>query len=243
MTIYANGKTNPQGKDAVIVRSWQTVLEDLQIEGARRLAIHLTDTSADGTELTNTQVNGRIVGNQLNDSGGSALYVEDSGNSITDWQFENNYVAGTGGDGVSMDNAAGWFVTGNHIYGVGGDSALRADRLFGTSISDNYIENFGTVGIAATVQGDAASTISNNRIFNFVSPTGTYLRVTGRYGSPVVAVTGNTIRGAGVEYPAVGLDYAKGSAQSMTVTSTGNSVVDVATPQVVGPGVVVGAGQ
>jgi hypothetical protein len=239
MTIKANSAANPEAGDAVVLRSWQTFVEDVQISDARRHAIRLTNLSANGTPLTNTQVNGRIAENQINRSGGSGLFVEDTGNSVTDWQLEDNYIAGTGGDGIAMQNAAGWMINGNHIYDVDGDNALYAHRLYGSSISDNYIEDFGTTGVLARVQGGAASTITNNRIFQNAGRGGTFLQVLGNYGNAKAAITGNTIRGRGL---GIGLDYQRGSATSLEVTSNGNLVTDVEVDRQVGEGVVINPG-
>ncbi|MCO1659123.1 right-handed parallel beta-helix repeat-containing protein [Pseudonocardia humida] len=230
LTVDGNPENNPTAKDSIVIRSWQTQVEDIEINGSRRHGVRVTSLSQNGTRITNTQVNGRIASTQINDSGGSGLYVEDPGNSVTDWQFADNYVAGTGGYGVSLDNAAG----------VDGNYGLRANRIYGTGISDNYIEDFCTVGLIARVQGDAASTISNNRILKFNDGDGTFLRVEGNYGDGKVAVTGNAIRGNG---GGVGLDYIKGNANSLEVVSAGNLVTEVAIPIQVGPGVVVSSGQ
>jgi hypothetical protein len=240
LTIDANSANNPNAHDAIVIRSWQTQIEDIEINGAKRHGVRVTSLSANGTEITNTQVNGRISTMQINDSGGSGVFVEDPGNHVTDWQLADNYIAGTGGNGVHLDNAAGWVITGNHIYGVDGWNALYANRIYGTGISDNYIEDFGGVGVEARVQGDAASTISNNRIFKFNGGDGTYLLLTGNYGNGMVSVTGNAIRGNG---GGIGLDYQLGNAQTMTVVSAGNLVELVAIPKQVGPGVTVSSGQ
>jgi hypothetical protein len=240
LTVDGNVENNPTAKDSIVIRSWQTQVEDIEINGSVRHGLRVTSLSQNGTRITNTQVNGRIASMQINDSGGSGLYVEDPGNSVTDWQFADNYIAGTGGYGVSLDNSAGWMITGNHIYGVDGNYGLRANRIYGTGISDNYIEDFGTIGLIARVQGDAASTISNNRIFKFNDGDGTYLRLEGSYGDGKVAVTGNAIRGNG---GGVGLDYLKGNANSLEVVSAGNLVSEVAIPIQVGPGVSVSSGQ
>jgi hypothetical protein len=240
MTIKANSEANPDAHDALVVRSWQTVIEDIQISDATRHAIRLTNLSADGTPLENTQVNGRIAGNQINRSGGSGLYVEDTGNSVTDWQLQDNYFAGSGADGVYLENAAGWMITGNHIYGVNdAGSAIYADRLYGSSISDNYIEDFITTGITARVQGGSASTIANNRILVDEGVDGTHLYVVGNYGDAKASVTGNAIRGRGV---GIGLDYQRGDADSLEVVSTGNLVSEVAVERQVGEGVTVSEG-
>jgi hypothetical protein len=239
MTIKANSAANPDAGDAVVLRSWQTFVEDIQISDARRHGIRLTNLSANGTPLTNTQVNGRIATAQINRSGGSGVFVEDTGNSVTDWQLEDNYIAGTGGDGIALQNAAGWMISGNHIYGVDGDNALYANRMYGSSISDNYIEDFGTAGIHARIQGGAASTITSNRIFQDDGRGGTFLQVVGNYGNAKAAITGNTIRGRGL---GIGLDYQRGNAQSLEVTSTGNLVSEVEVERQVGEGVIISDG-
>jgi parallel beta helix pectate lyase-like protein len=200
--------------------------------------LRITNTSKNGTTLTNTQVNGSVRGLFVTGSGGDGIFVQDSGNSITDWNLTDNWVASSGGDAIRMENAAGWTVERNHVYGVG-NTGIDADRLFATSISDNYIEDFNTNGIGVTVQGDAASTISGNRIFHFSGSGTTYLAVQQvNYGAGYIAVTGNTIRGAGT---GVGLSYQPGG-NSLTVTSTGNLVTGVTTARSIGSGVTVTAG-
>jgi len=239
LSIDADAANNPTGHDSIVLRSWQSIVEDIQISDSPRHGIRLTSLSQNGTEITNTEVNGRISGNQINDSGGSGLKVEDPGNHVTDWQFKDNYVAGTGQNGVDMDNVAGWIINGNHIYGVDGDIALYANRMYGSSVGDNYIEDFGTIGVEIKVQGGAASTITTNRIFKNNGGSGTFLLVKGNYGDAKAVVNSNTIRGNG---EGVGLDYEKGSANSLEVVSSGNLVSDVTTDRVVGEGVILNPG-
>ena len=239
MTIKANSENNPGAHDAVVLRSWQTVLEDVQISDAARHGVRVTNLSANGTPLENTQVNGRLAQLQINRSGGNGIFVEDTGNSVTDWQLQDSYIASTGDAGIRMENAAGWIIRGNHIYGVEGGPALWAERLYGSSISDNYIEDFVGTGILGTVQGGSATTITNNRIFQDDGEAGTFLHVAGNYGDAKVAVTGNTIRGEGA---GIGLDYQKGNADSLEVASTGNLVTEVTTQRQVGEGVTVTEG-
>jgi hypothetical protein len=239
LTVNGNVANNPTAGDSIVLRSWQTTVEDIEINGSVRDGIRLTSVSANGTRLTNTSVNGRIASMQINRSGRHGINVEDPGNSITDWQMADNYIAGTGSDGVSMDNTAGWLITGNHIYGVDGQTGLAMNRLYGSSVHDNYIEDFGDYGIYAAVQGGAASTITSNRIFKFNDGSGTFLHVRGNYANAFVSVTGNAIRGNG---EGIGLDYQRGSAESLEVVSTGNLVSEVTTPRQIGEGVTVTAG-
>jgi hypothetical protein len=238
LTIDANKVGNPTAGDAIIIRSWNTVIDNLKIRNAKANGLRVTDKSSNGTILTNTQVNGNIRGLFVTDSGKSGIYVEDSGNAVTDWNLADSWVAKSGGDAICLEDAAGWTVERNHVYGVGG-SGINADRLFGTSLSDNYIEDFATKGIAVTVQGDAASTIIGNRIFQFKGVGSTFLAIEQvNYGMGQVAVTGNVIRGSGT---GTGMSYQRGSNQ-LAVTSSGNSVAGVTTMRTIGAGVTVSGG-
>ncbi|GAA2756527.1 right-handed parallel beta-helix repeat-containing protein [Actinopolymorpha rutila] len=240
LTLDGNRAHNSAPTSGIILRSWQTVVSDVQITSMGGHGIWFTNESADGTRLTNTSVNGQITGNFITDSGGHGVYVDDPGNSLTDWNLSGNWIANSGLDGIHLDNAAGWVVRNNHIYGVP-ESAIYANRLWGTSISDNYIEDFGRstrtgtwYGIQATVQGGVASTIADNKVFNIngeSNPASTY-RYIGiskvNYGTGVLSVTGNAVRGGGSPN-GTGFYYARGSGDSLLVSSTGNIVTDVGT--------------
>ncbi|CAM3423436.1 right-handed parallel beta-helix repeat-containing protein [Kibdelosporangium persicum] len=238
LTLDGNRQNNPAAHDVLVVRAWQSVIENVETFGATRHGLRVTSLSANGTALKNTQVNGRIVGNHFAMSGGHGVFVEDPGNSVTDWVLADNWVADSGADAVMIDNAAGWMIRGNHLYGVNG-VALWADRLFGTTISDNYIEDFTVSGLRVSIQGEAASTITGNRIFDFPGGGGAFLETRVNYGTGVLAVTGNVVRGMGT---GVGLDYQAEGTAKLQLTSTGNLVTGVTTPRQVGTGVTVSAG-
>ncbi|MEU7617054.1 right-handed parallel beta-helix repeat-containing protein [Micromonospora rifamycinica] len=229
---------NPRAGDVLVMRSWQSVVEDVEIIGAARHAIRLTNLSANGTPLANTQVNGRVVGNHIGDSGGRAVFVEDTGNSVTDWQLLDNWIADSGTDAIALENAAGWIIQRNHIYGTG-RAAITAERLFGSTISDNYIEDFVTVGLQGSIQGEASSTISGNRIFRFNGGGGTFLSLRTNYGTGNIVVVGNAIRGNGT---GVGIDYGSASGTGLSVVSTGNLVTGVTTPRRTASGVTLSTG-
>jgi hypothetical protein len=239
LTLDGNRAANPTAHDALVVRSWQTVAEDMVVVNSARHGIRVTSLSANGTAITNTQVNGRLSGNHVSNSGGRGVFIEDPGNSVTDWQLYDSWIEDSGSDAIAMDNAAGWVVRGNHVYGVGG-VGLRADRMFGTTIADNYIEDFATAGLRVSLQGDASSAISGNKIFQFTNGTAAqFVETRVNYGTGNLAVVGNAIRGNG---SGVGLDLQKGSGVALVVTSTGNVVTGVTTPRRVGTGVTVTAG-
>ncbi len=238
MTLDGNSEMNAGGPtDGIIIRSWLSVIEDMYITNMSQDGIRVAYKSANGTDLSTSQVNGRISGSMINASGRHGISVDPL---VTDWNLLDNWIGFSGADGLHLENAAGWVIERNHIYGVP-HNAIHAEHLFGTSISSNLIEGFGETtetgnwyGIYATVDGGTASTISNNRIFNIsgnlnglMSPNSTYyyLALTVNYETGVVSVNGNTIRGKGGSNE-IGLYYTGGGHQ-LNVTSTGNAVVDM----------------
>ncbi|GAB2945164.1 right-handed parallel beta-helix repeat-containing protein [Nonomuraea fastidiosa] len=240
LTIDANAAGNASGGDGVLIRAWGCVIENLHIQNAKANGLHITSIARDGTTVAPTggMVNGRIHGLFIDQSGQNGIYVEEGDNAVTDWNLTETWIDETGGDAIKLENSAGWVIERNHVYNVGG-AGINADRLYATSLSDNYIEDFATYGIEAAVQGDAASTITGNRVFQFSGTGTTYVAITRvNYGTGNVAVTGNVIRGNG---SGTGLSYQRGGNQ-LTVTSTGNLVTEVTTQRSVGSGVNVTAG-
>ncbi|MEJ2887909.1 right-handed parallel beta-helix repeat-containing protein [Actinomycetospora aeridis] len=242
MTLDGNRAGNTgSATDGLVIRSWKTSVEGLDVEAFGGSGIRVTDRSADGNALDSTQVNGRIVGNVITGSGRHGVQVDDSGNGVTDWQLADNWIADSGLDGVHVDNSAGWMINRNHVYGVG-NNAIWADRLYGTTISDNYVEGFGEIGtgiwygIGLQVNGGAASTVANNRVFALEGEReGSTYRYIGvarvNYGVGVLAVSGNTVRGIpGAR--GVGLYYSAGEGGGLDLTSVGNAVTDLAAPRI-----------
>lgn len=240
----------------IVVRSWLTTIEDVWVENMGGDGIRITNRSSDGTTLNNTQVNGRISGVFVTGSGNHGIHVHDDQNQVTDWTLTDSWIAESAKDGIHIDNAAGWMVERNHVYNVG-HHAIWANRLFGSTVSNNYVEGFGEsgdgapaggwYGIFGAVQGsDVASTVHANRVFNFGGePDGSagynYLGLDLNYGEGSVSVTGNALVGVDSS-GSTGLMYRANSGTSLDVASTGNSVRKIATPIDSGPGVTVTAG-
>ncbi len=238
LTVDANGAQNESGGDGIVIRSWRTTLDNVTVRGARGNGLRVTSVSRNGTRLSGTQVNGTLRNLFVTGSGQNGIYVEDPGNSVTDWTLADSWVASSGANGIRAENSAGWTIRGNHVYGNGA-AGMRLDRLFATSVVDNYVEDFATAGIRVTVQGDAASVISGNRLFQFRGAGGTFLHVAGvNYGTGHLTVTGNAIRGAGT---GTGMLFERGANQ-LTVVSTGNAVSEVEVPRQVAAGVVLSVG-
>lgn len=242
MTLDGNSKMNPGSKtDGIILRSWLSVVDDMLITDMSQDGIKVAYKSENGTDLTTGQVNGRISGNLIDRSGRYGVYVEFH---VTDWNLIDNWIAFSGADGLHMEDASGWVVERNHIYGVP-HNAIYADHLWGSTISDNFIEGFGETsdagtwyGIYATIQAGVASTISNNRIFNFANngsrnPNSSYryIGIT-LHDTGVVAVTSNTLRGMNIGNE-TGLYYTAAGNDRGTVISAFNYVADVASDRTV----------
>jgi hypothetical protein len=255
LTLDGNKGNNAAKTSGIILRSWLTVVEDVQVRQMGGDGIRVTSLSANNTALTNTQVNGRIANCFVTDSGGYGVFVQDPGNSCTDWVLRDNWIAQSGIDGIHLDNAAGWYIDSNHVYGAP-RHAIYAHRAYATSVSNNYIEGFGETkapgtyyGIGITLQGDAGSTIIGNRIFNFTGEGNANSKysyvgiVRVNYKDGLVTISGNTVSGASTPR-SVGLYFSKGDlpGNTLTVTSTGNSITKVGNPIVLEAGVTMNAG-
>lgn len=251
LTLDGNKANNTGTTVGIMIRSWQTVIEDVDITDMDGDGIRITEVSANGTHLSNTLGNGVINNSFIEYSGGHGISVVDSENAATDWMVTHNFIAYSGVDAIHSDNVAGWQISDNHIYGVQ-QNAIYAHRMYNTTIANNSIDDIGETttvgtwyGIYGTVQGGKSSTVVGNRIFTDginASSTYRYLALYKvNYGDGKASVTGNVIRGANTSLE-TGLYYAKGGGTSLTVSSTGNNVADVGTQRFIGTGVTVDTG-
>jgi hypothetical protein len=246
LTLNGNSSRN-SGTNALVIRSWMTVIEDVLVENAPGDGIQITSQSQSGVALKTTEVNGRISNVFVTNSGGNGIHIVDTTNSVTDWDLLDSWVAYSGQSAIYMDNAAGWKIRGNHVYGIQ-QYALYANACYATTIDANYIEDFGDsggnntwYGIACTVQGGAASVISNNRVFMFAKEQAPaqyiYIGVPQvNYATGELNVVGNVIRGAG-EKADTGLEYQLNGGKGLLLNSSNNNVQAVHTPRVIGQGV------
>ena len=246
LTVACNGS----GKtDGIIILNWLADVEHVNVADCGGSGIVDSSVTANGRSITNTSVNSRFENNFISGSGRYGFYVRDNGKSVTDGYLANNQIASTAGDAIHLDNAAGWTITGNHLYGVG-QNALYANRFYGTTIADNYIENFGRnqkpgtwYGIVGTAQSGTGSTIADNKVFNAGENSGSsyvYIGVTQvNSGVSYLAVTGNVILGTG--HSSVGLLFSSGS-NHLVVASSGNLIAGVGTPTRQSGSVTAGAG-
>ncbi len=245
LTLDGNSSQN-MGTNVLVIRSWLTTIEDIAVQNAPQDGIRFSNPSKSGTLLTNTQVNSHLSNCFVTDSGANGIHVVDPGNSITDSDIVDCWIANSSQSAISMDNAAGWKIRGNHLYGVQ-QNGIFANRCFSTSIDENIIEDFGDAGgatrygIACTLQGDVASVISGNKVFMFNTEpaTGSFVYIgipQVNYDVGEVAVTGNVILGSGSSRD-TGLSYQLGNGKGLKAVSASNNVQGVAIPRSVGPGV------
>ncbi|MEU7830449.1 MULTISPECIES: hypothetical protein [unclassified Nonomuraea] len=253
LTLDGNREHNT-GTVGLMLRSWDSRIYDVDILGTPSDGIRVSNPSKNGTRLRNTMVNSVISDVYIERAGGSGLKVVDPGNAVTDWTFQRSWIGFSGESGVDAENSAGWTFSDLHLYATP-KHAIDAHRCFGTSIRNNYIEDFGTkaaarqtyYGIRCDLQGEAGTTISNNRIHKFGNMTQS--RTTQQdarfvflalddvnYGKGHAAVTGNTILGHGTRQE-TGLLFRRGEGNGMSIASTGNLVDNVGIPRSIGPGV------
>lgn len=243
-----NRRGSPEGcntTNGLVVQAWLSTIED----------VHVTNAAANGIliaaqpNMRSSQVNGRVAGCLVENSGASGIRVLDPGNAVTDWSLLDNWVSTSGGSAIQMDNAAGWQVRGNHVYGVG-RHAIFADRCFATTIADNYVEDFGSAmgpgtgsaddtffGISCRAQATAGSVISGNKVFRFKRPKASqsayvFLAVAAAQPGGLINVIGNVVRGHNGTRT-VGLQYSG----NVSVLSSGNLVDGTQEPRSVGPDV------
>jgi hypothetical protein len=248
LTVECNGSGSTDG---IIILNWHADVENVDVSGCGGSGVVDTNTTANGSAITNTSVNSRFANNFIRNIGRYGFEVRDSRNSVTDGFLDGNLIASCRQDAIHLDNAGGWDISGNHLYGDGEDG-IYAGRLYGTTISNNYIEDFGArqrsgtwYGIIGTAQGDIGSTIFNNKVFNDKGESAgaryVYVGITRtNYGTGHLSVTGNVI--VGVRSSDVGLSFDGGS-NRLVVASSGNVVAQVGTISSAASGVTLTGGR
>ena len=247
LTVACNGSGTTDG---IIVMNWQVDVEHVDVSDCGGSGIVDTSIAADGRPITNTSVNSRFDNNFISHSGGYGFEVADTRTAVTDGFLEANQIESSGKDAVYLQTASGWDISGNHLYGNAQD-AINAFGLYGTTIADNYIEDFGArqragtwYGIAGRVTGGVGSTIARNKLSNSQGETGgashVYVGILQAHGGTgYLSVTGNVIVGA--RPGDVGFSFS-GSPGRLVVASSGNQVAGLGTVRRSGAGVTLTTG-
>ena len=234
LTVSCSGQG---GTNGIVVLNWQVDVQQTDVNNCGGSGIVDTSRNADGSTIKNTSVNSRFSDNFIIGSGVNGFEVIDSRNAVTDGYLADNQIASSGQDAIAMENAAGWNISGNHLYDDAGNGIV-AGRLFGTTISGNFIEDFASrqasgtwYGIAGSVQDGDGSAIFGNSVFNDLGERGrashVYIAILkANSGTGHVSVTGNVIGGAA--RTDVGLSFNAG-AHHLVVASSGNVITQVGT--------------
>lgn len=242
LTVACNGSG---GTDGLVLLNWQVNVQRVDVYGCGGSGIVDTSVAEDGTAITNTSVNSRFEDDFISNSGQYGFEVRDPVNAVTDGFFTDSQVAYSGADGIYLENSEGWVISGNHLYGDAGDG-IDAARLYGTTISGNYIEDFAAArpsgtwyGITDTVQGGLGSVIADNKVFNDngeqAEADHVYIAVTvTNYGTGYLSVSGNVI---GTVARADQAFYFNGAPHALVVASAANMVYGPGTPRTLGTGV------
>jgi parallel beta-helix repeat protein len=247
LTVACDGSG---GTDGIILLNWQANVQRVDVHGCGGSGIVDTSVAQNGTAITNTSVNSRFEDDFISDSGQYGFEVRDPANAVTDGFFTDCQVAGSGADGIHLENSEGWVISGNHLYGDGGDG-IDAARLYGTTISGNYIEDFAAArpsgtwyGITGTAQGGSGSDIAGNKVFNDNGEQAgaghVYIAVTvTNYGTGYLSVSGNVI---GTVAAADQAFYFNGAPHALVVASAANLVYGPGHQRTLGAGVTLSPG-
>jgi parallel beta-helix repeat protein len=247
LTVACDGSG---GTDGIVLLNWQANVQRVDVHGCGGSGIVDTSVAQDGTAITNTSVNSRFEDDFISNSGQYGFEVRDPVNAVTDGFFTDSQVAYSGADGIYLQNSEGWVIAGNHLYDDGGDG-IDAARLYGTTISGNYVEDFAAArpsgtwyGITGTAQGGSGSIIAGNKVFNDngerAGARHVYIAVTvANYGTGYLSVSGNVI---GTVARADQAFYFNGAPQALVVASAANVVYGPGLPRTLGAGVTLSPG-
>jgi Right handed beta helix region len=229
---------NRSGKtDGIIIMNWQVDVSRVDVNNCGGSGILDTNTAANGKAISGTSVNSRFNNNFISNSGKFGFAEYDSGDSVTDGFLVDNQIASSGQDAIHLDDSAGWQISGNHLYDDYGNG-IYVNRLYGSIISNNYIEDFGYkkttgnwFGIIGTVQGGSGSNIFSNMLYNVKGEVGNskhvYVGIMGtNYGTGYLSATGNVV--IGDKTSDIGFFF-DGGYHRLVVASTGNEIAGVGT--------------
>ncbi len=232
------------GKNGIIILNHNTLIDNVHVTGCGNNGIENRCTTANATEITGTQVEVRIQNSRIRDCGGHGFWSEGGAASsiTTDGFFVNNIVDTITGNGVYIQNAAGWHIAGNHLYGIQ-KSGIVAEVCWATRITDNQVESYASstthavyYGIYALCYGLGTS-ITHNHIWNNDAHSGgtaprnmAAAASTGQ--TPVVTISDNEVYGNALD---TGFYVDKGAGTAFLGSYHHNTAVNCLTAETVDP--------
>jgi hypothetical protein len=246
LTVECSGTGNTDG---IVILNWQVIVEEVDVHGCGGTGIVDTSVAENNQSIGNTSVNSRFNNDFISNSGHYGFAVIDPVNAVTDGFFTDNQVADSGADGVYLQNAEGWNISGNHLYGDSEDG-IEAQRLYGTTIASNYIEDFGTgqqsgtwYGITGTAQDGPGSVFLGNKVFTNGEQAGAghvYIAVTAaNSGTGHLSVYANVVQTAASADQAF---FFNGAPNHLIVASAANQVSGPGAVRTIGAGVTINSG-
>lgn len=252
--LYLDGNiANNAGSttDGIVTMNWKTSVEHVEVWNCGGNGIRLTNVNSAGGMLSNTNNENRIERCTVTGNRNHGIFIEDTGNALTDGFLIDNVSYGNWEDQIHINNAAGWLIAGNHTYNGSsiGKNGLFLDKCFATRIVGNYIDGFGAAtdtgtyyGMWAQVSGGTSrgTAISGNTITSNESVSGSTYRhlaiTTPASAVANITLSGNIINGANGPL-GVGLYAAAGSGGTLNIQDAGNRIFSMTTPLVTFSGV------
>lgn len=126
----------------LILTNWRSTVRSCAFIQTRGHGLYLSDRNSSNNNLTGLGLENRIDSCIVDSTGGRGIYVASGQNFLTDGFLTNTLIGFTGLEGVRLDSATGWAVSGCHVYATNLDGIL-AQTAYATRIYNNYIEGFG----------------------------------------------------------------------------------------------------
>ncbi len=143
LCLDGNAAANPlSDASGIVLNAFWSRIEGNLIVNVPGHGILLTDYTDDGTYVTNSCSENRVLGNRIDTCGGDGIRQECGKNDANlDGFCRDNLITGVD-TGINYDRGAGWVISRNHTYGCR-QHGIRVLACFATVVSDNYVEDFG----------------------------------------------------------------------------------------------------
>lgn len=173
IAIDGNKANNPSSTACgIVLVNFNSGITSCLIDNVSTHGILLTDTTDDGTVVTNSCAENWTILNKIDNPDASGIFqVSANGNSNQDGFCNDNFISGTAGDGIRFARAAGWEFNRNHLYDIQ-QHGIYLPNSFGTLVQGNYLEDFGNEagsgqfynGIFLSQLDGSGSIVSNNSV-------------------------------------------------------------------------------
>ena len=174
--------SNNSGSTAcgIVLVNFNSSITSCLISNVSTHGILLTDTTDDGTVVSNSCSENWVVLNKIENPDADGIH-QISANSISnqDGYCVHNFISQTTGCGMQFARAAGWEFTRNHLYTIQ-QHGMHLSNCYGTVVQTNYIEDFGNEATAGEYydgiyvsQLDGAATIVANNFIGCTEPSAT----------------------------------------------------------------------